>query len=99
MGAAALAGCTPGRPDNATTRENALPGDTGWKVPADGVTDLAGQIQGYASATSVNRGESIDFSARLSDRDYQPVDGAEITVTITATDSLRTRSALSFTSS
>jgi N,N-dimethylformamidase beta subunit-like protein len=61
VGAAALAGCTPGRPDNATTRENALPGDAGWKVPADGVTDLAGQIQGYASATSVNRGESIDF--------------------------------------
>jgi hypothetical protein len=60
--AAALAGCTTsGRSDNATTRENALPGDGGWKIPADGVTDLAGQIQGYASATSVNRGESIDF--------------------------------------
>jgi hypothetical protein len=67
VGAAALAGCTtPGRhvngtDDNATIRENALPGDGGWRIPVDGVTDIAGQIQGYASATSVDLGESIDF--------------------------------------
>jgi hypothetical protein len=62
VGAAALAGYdAPTSPANATARENALPGDDGWKLPVDGVTDLAGQIQGYASATSVNRGEPIDF--------------------------------------
>lgn len=55
--------------------------------------DLANRLLVEPGKPVFERGESIDFSARLSDRDYQPVDGAEITVTITATDSLRPRSA------
>jgi hypothetical protein len=66
LSTAAIAACTPSRrvigtTDNATIRENALPGDPDWKVPDTGVTDLEGQIQGYTSATSVNLGESIGF--------------------------------------
>lgn len=67
VGAAGLAGCrspdrhAKGTDDNATIRENALPGDGGWDLPAGGVNDVDRQIQGYASATSVGLGESIDF--------------------------------------
>ena len=45
---------------NPIIQENSLPGTTQWQLsnPAND-TDL--QIKGYASATSVNQGESIDF--------------------------------------
>lgn len=67
VGAAGLAGCqssghpAKGADDNATIRENALPGDAGWQLAPGGVDDVNRQIQGYASATSVGLGESIDF--------------------------------------
>ena len=41
--------------------ENQLAGTTEWKLNGPVSDDLTGQIQGYASATSVNVGDSIDF--------------------------------------
>ncbi|GLZ80262.1 hypothetical protein Afil01_50690 [Actinorhabdospora filicis] len=49
---------------NALVAENAQPGSDAWRVGADGtvgVNDIARQIQGYASATSVSPGEDIAF--------------------------------------
>jgi hypothetical protein len=50
-----------------TTAENARPGTSDWRL-----TDEAknGEISGYASATSINRGESIDFSVSTDDAMY-----------------------------
>src|SRR4051794_5036009 len=53
---------------NATVDENAKPGNTGWQIPTSGNTvadDASGQIKGYASATSVNKGESIGFNVSV----------------------------------
>lgn len=47
---------------NAVVRENRLAGDGGWRLTGARTTDdVARQIQGYASRTSVNVGESLDF--------------------------------------
>jgi SAM-dependent methyltransferase len=46
------------------TTENNLAGSKSWRIGADGsraADDIRMQIKGYASATSVNVGESIDF--------------------------------------
>ena len=54
---------TPKLTNNAVTRENALLGDSGWKVtgrPGE-PDDVKRQIQGYASRTSVNVGGALDF--------------------------------------
>ncbi|MBR7828246.1 hypothetical protein KDK95_18170 [Actinospica sp. MGRD01-02] len=66
--AAAGAGPAPaGRaagPDNPVRAENRLPGSADWRIGAGdtvGSDDLGRQIAGYASATSVNLGDSIDF--------------------------------------
>lgn len=51
-------------PDNPVRAENRRPGDRGWKIGAGSTVaadDLGRQIKGYASATSVNLGETIDF--------------------------------------
>lgn len=51
-------------PDNPIRTENLLPGSGDWRIGAGdtvGADDLGRQIAGYASATSVNLGESIDF--------------------------------------
>lgn len=58
--------------DNAVIRENALAGDSGWKVTGGQETDdVVRQIQGYASATSVNLGGSIDFHVSVAgDKDF-----------------------------
>lgn len=76
LGVVAVAGCegqsddSPSVPqsrrtgDNPVSRENRLAGSADWKMSRNGthpVTDTAGQIQGYASATSVNIGDSVDF--------------------------------------
>jgi len=49
---------------NAVTRENSKPGTIGWKLAqqADGYNQ---QIDGYASATSVNLGQQITFYASV----------------------------------
>ena len=50
---------------NPITDENLNPGSTGWvlspQTAATAATDKVGQIKGYLSATSVNKGGSIDF--------------------------------------
>jgi len=61
----APAGTTPAPgPDNPIRAENRQPGSRDWRIGAGGTVaadDLGRQIKGYASATSVNLGESIDF--------------------------------------
>lgn len=50
--------------DNPIVIENQQAGSSGWRIPQTGyaiATDGAGQIKGYASATSVNKGEQITF--------------------------------------
>jgi hypothetical protein len=51
-----------------TTGENARPGTSEWRL-----TDEAKnrEIEGYASATSINRGESIDFFVSTGDAMYR----------------------------
>ncbi|WP_013334325.1 N,N-dimethylformamidase beta subunit family domain-containing protein [Gloeothece verrucosa] len=46
---------------NAIYLENQNPGSTGWKLVNRGTDEIAG----YASATSVNRGESLDIKVSL----------------------------------
>ncbi len=41
--------------------ENALPGTSDWRLSGPISTDVGGQIQGFASATSVDTGSSIDL--------------------------------------
>ncbi len=42
--------------------ENQQPGTSQWRIPfGSAATDGVGQIKGYASATSVNKGENITF--------------------------------------
>lgn len=51
-------------PDNPVRAENRRPGSKDWKIGAGSTVvadDLGRQIKGYASATSVNLGEAIDF--------------------------------------
>ena len=46
--------------DNPVVLENQQPGSDGW-FPSNLADDLAGQIKGYASATSVHQNESLTF--------------------------------------
>ncbi len=47
---------------NPIISENQQSGTAAWDIPTDRVgTDAVGQIKGYASATSVNKGEDITF--------------------------------------
>src|SRR5438552_4098496 len=51
--------------DNPITIENQNPGTDQWTLGRPGFSvssDATAQIQGYASATSVNKGQSISFS-------------------------------------
>ena len=51
-----------GRPANPVVLENMLDGDSGWQLAGvRSSDDVTRQIQGYASRTSVNVGESLDF--------------------------------------
>ncbi|WP_461045874.1 N,N-dimethylformamidase beta subunit family domain-containing protein [Terrabacter koreensis] len=54
---------------NRVTTENRRPGDTRWRLPWAGYTladDAAKQVKGYASATSVNVGGTIDLKVSVS---------------------------------
>src|SRR6266478_3619110 len=52
----------PPAPDNPIVLENQQPGTNQWRIPfGSAATDSGGQIKGYASATSVNKGENITF--------------------------------------
>jgi subtilase family serine protease len=54
---------------NPITDENLNPGSRGWVLSAQGsghdATDAVGQIKGYMSATSVNKGGQIDFKVSV----------------------------------
>ena len=47
--------------DNPIVIENQQPGSSGWQLTLNSASDATGQIKGYASATSVNKGQSITF--------------------------------------
>ena len=47
--------------DNPIVIENQQPGSGGWQLTFYTSNDKSGQIKGYASATSVNKGEPITF--------------------------------------
>jgi hypothetical protein len=49
-----------------TSRENRHEGTEAWRL-AGNVSDTSRQIQGYASATSVNAGESLDFHVAVAE--------------------------------
>jgi hypothetical protein len=51
-----------GQASNPIMVENQQPGTSQWRIPfGSAATDSVGQIKGYASATSVNKGENITF--------------------------------------
>jgi hypothetical protein len=55
---------TAAAPANPVVVENQQPGSTGWRIGGTGyqiANDVSKQIKGYASATSVNVGESLDL--------------------------------------
>jgi len=65
----ALVAASASAADNAIQTENALPGTDTWKLGRPGfqtANDLDKQIKGYASATSVNKGETIDLKVTVS---------------------------------
>ena len=45
---------------NAIVTENCFPGTSNWQVTAPDTPDSGG-IEGFATATSINRGESVDL--------------------------------------
>ena len=48
--------------------ENQQPGASQWQIPwGSAATDVGGQIKGYASSASVNKGENITFYVSVSD--------------------------------
>src|SRR5437867_1000954 len=48
--------------NNPIVTENQQPGTSQWRIPPGSAgNDTSGQIKGYASATSVNKGENITF--------------------------------------
>jgi hypothetical protein len=51
---------------NAVVLENCFPGSNNWDVTNPAIVD-AGGIEGYASATSINRGGSIDLKVNAAD--------------------------------
>ncbi len=56
---------------NPVVAENLLPGSTDWEVGRQGTRatdDTHRQIQGYAAATSVELGDSLDFHVTVADR-------------------------------
>ncbi|URN18503.1 MULTISPECIES: N,N-dimethylformamidase beta subunit family domain-containing protein [Streptomyces] len=64
---------TPRTGDNPVVRENGLSGSREWEMRAAGIrpaNDRDGQIQGYASATSVGPGESVDFHVSVRGSDH-----------------------------
>jgi hypothetical protein len=67
VAAVALALVVPLSADNVIQRENARPGDADWVLRNEAVNH---EIEGYASATSINRGESISFFVSTVDPSY-----------------------------
>src|SRR6267378_4116955 len=59
-GAIGLSPATAAAQSNPIVIENQQPGTSQWQISRTG-TDAGGQIKGYASATSVNKGGNITF--------------------------------------
>src|SRR6185312_12293589 len=53
--------------NNLIQQENAKPGSNAWVIPTGNIASNH-QIEGYASANSVNRGESISLFVSTGDR-------------------------------
>jgi hypothetical protein len=55
--------------------ENQQPGTSQWQIPwGSAATDVGGQIKGYASATSVNKGQNITFYVSVSPSQTYTID-------------------------
>src|SRR5450631_238288 len=55
--------------NNATQAENAKPGSTAWMIPEPNIA-LLREIEGYASASSVNRGGAVELFVNTADPSY-----------------------------
>src|SRR5438552_11185598 len=60
--------------DNPIVTENQLTGSNGWRLGGLVSDDTTGQIKGYASATSVNQGESLTFSVTVNPAQTYTID-------------------------
>src|SRR5260370_27458318 len=70
-----LAGPARGAGSNPIVIENQQPGSSGWQIPwGFAGTDSAGQIKGYASAVSVNKGQNITFYVSVSPAQNYTID-------------------------
>src|SRR6266403_6040479 len=58
---------------NPSVIENQQPGTSQWRLSAKG-TDAVGQIKGYASATSVNKGGNITFYVTVNPKQTYTID-------------------------
>src|SRR5262245_14127006 len=80
LSAAVGIGLLPGKAaaqSNPIIIENQQPGTVDWDVPSDRVgvgADSVRQIKGYASATSVNKGENITFYVSVKDAQTYTID-------------------------
>ena len=54
--------------------ENQQPGTSQWQISGFTATDTGGQIKGYASATSVNKGENITFYVSVNPNQTYTID-------------------------
>src|SRR5256885_16415763 len=60
---------------NPVVLENQQPGTTQWQIPwGSSATDSAGQIKGYASAVSVNKGQNITFYVSVNPAQTHTID-------------------------
>lgn len=60
---------------NPIVLENQLPGTTDWEIPwGSAGGDVNGEIKGYASAPSVNKGESINFHVSVNPAQTYTID-------------------------
>jgi hypothetical protein len=67
------ASATPVGGGNPIYQENLNPGTTNWKLDNRGSKEI-GEISGYASATSVNKGESLDIKVSLGQAGQYTID-------------------------
>src|SRR5690242_15371247 len=59
--------------DNPITLENQQPGTSNWQL-STAANDITQQIKGYASATSVNKGDSINFHVSVNPAQNYSID-------------------------
>jgi hypothetical protein len=60
--------------DNAIVTENLQAGTTAWRIGALVADDVAGQIKGFASATSVAQGQTLSFYVTVSPAQNYTID-------------------------